>query len=230
MRMSRKTSCIKPPVLRGLYAVTPDRLDTSALLSMARQALAGGARILQYRNKSAAPALRIEQAAALQALTAEGGASFIVNDDAWLAAHVNADGVHLGAEDGSIAEARALLGGDKIIGCSCYNRLSLAHRAVEAGADYVAFGAFFPSAVKPGAAVADVCLLQQAREELNVPLVAIGGIDLGNGRPLIHAGADMLAVVSALFGAPDITATARAFSSMFDPAGRPGKELLLIRT
>ena len=225
MRMSRKTSCIS-----GLYAITPDCANTDTLISLSRQALAGGARILQYRNKSASPALRVEQAAALRKLTREFSAAYIVNDDAQLAAHVGAEGVHLGADDGSLAQARTLLGPDKIIGCSCYNRLSLAHQAVDAGADYVAFGAFFRSTVKPGAAVADQQLLRQARNELTIPIVAIGGINHGNGKPLIDAGADMLAVVSALFAAPDITAAARAFSSMFDPAGQPKNELLLTRT
>jgi thiamine-phosphate pyrophosphorylase len=177
--------------------------------------LQGGARVLQYRNKSADAALRLEQAQALRALTLEFNTTFIVNDDAQLAAQVDADGVHLGGEDASVANARSQLGKQKIIGVSCYNRTSLAQEAVKHGADYVAFGAFFASSVKPGAEKADVALLQTVRRELSVPIVAIGGITQLNGKVLIDAGADALAVISALFDAPDIEITAHEFSTLF---------------
>lgn len=211
------TSCI-----RGLYAITPDCLDTSDLLRRARLALAGGAGVLQYRNKAADSALKLEQAAALCNLAHEFAVPFIVNDDAHLAAQVDADGVHLGAMDGSLDAARAVLGKHRMIGISCYNRLPLAQKAVEAGADYVAFGAFFPSGTKPAAVTANAELLRQARAGLTVPLVAIGGINTQNGASLVCAGADALAVISALFDAVDITTAAQEFSRLFTPNFLPG--------
>jgi thiamine-phosphate pyrophosphorylase len=201
--------------ISGLYAITPDTSDTNELLRCVRLALRGGARVLQYRNKSGDAALKLAQAQALRELAREFKTTFIVNDDAQLAAQVDADGVHLGGEDGSVAKARALLGKQKIIGVSCYNRASLAQTAVQQGADYVAFGAFFASSVKPGAVKADVSLLQTARHELGVPVVAIGGITQSNGTALIEAGADALAVISALFDAPDIEVAAQEFSTLF---------------
>jgi thiamine-phosphate pyrophosphorylase len=201
--------------IHGLYAVTPDIPDTDKLLRSVRLALQGGARVLQYRNKTAAAALKLAQAQALRELTREFGTTYIVNDDAQLAAQVDADGVHLGGEDGSVAAARALLGNAKLIGVSCYNRASLAHVAVQQGADYVAFGAFFASGVKPGAVKADVSLLHTLRHQLCVPIVAIGGITHLNGSGLIESGADALAVISALFDAPDIELAAQQFSTFF---------------
>jgi len=201
--------------IHGLYAITPDEPDTAALLGKVRRALQGGARVLQYRNKSADSDLQLQQARALRLLTREFGATFIVNDDARLAAQVAADGVHLGSEDGDIAAARGLLGAARTIGVSCYNRAPLAFEAARQGADYVAFGAFFASAVKPGAVQAEMSMLQAAQRELNVPIVAIGGITLQNGAALIAAGADALAVISALWNAPDIEQAARNFSTLF---------------
>lgn len=204
--------------IHGLYAITPDESDTAALLRKTRLALQGGAQVLQYRNKSADAALRLQQAQALRQLTREFDTTFIVNDDAQLAAQVEADGVHLGGEDGGVAAARALLGNSKFIGVSCYNRLSLAHEAVQQGADYVAFGAFFSSSVKPEAAQADVVLLKAARDGLHVPIVAIGGITQQNGASLIAAGADALAVITALWNAPNIQTGAQEFSILFSKA------------
>ncbi len=200
--------------IKGLYAITPDETDTAALLYKVRLALLGGAGVLQYRNKLADASLRAEQAGALRRLTREFGVPLIVNDDAALARHVDADGVHLGGADGSVAEARALLGDAGIVGVSCYNRLPLAQEAVQQGADYVAFGAFFPSGVKPEAVVASLELLRQARHELQVPIVAIGGITAQNGAQLIEAGADALAVISAVFAAADIQDAARQFAEL----------------
>jgi thiamine-phosphate pyrophosphorylase len=202
--------------ITGLYAVTPDISDTDKLLRRVRLALQGGARVLQYRNKTADAALKQAQALALRQLTREFKTTFIVNDDTQLAAQVDADGVHLGGEDGSVAAARALLGSSKIIGVSCYNRLSLAHEAVRQGADYVAFGAFFSSSVKPGAVKADLALLQAARNELDVPIVAIGGITQQNAASLVAAGADAVAVITALWNAPDIEQAAEKFAGLFD--------------
>jgi thiamine-phosphate pyrophosphorylase len=204
----------QPSSIKGLYAITPDERNTAELLRKTSLVLQGGARVLQYRNKLAAAELQLVQATALRNLTREFGAIFIVNDDALLAQKVAADGVHLGGEDGSIAAARAVLGSDKLIGVSCYNRLDLAHRAVQNGADYVAFGAFFTSSVKPNAPVASLALLQQARREIVLPIVAIGGITMADGASLIAAGADALAVISAVFAAADIKQSAQQFSEL----------------
>jgi len=204
----------RKPAIKGLYAITPDELNTAELLRKTRLALLGGTAVLQYRNKLADALLQLEQARALRQLTREFGATFIVNDDARLALQTDADGVHLGGEDGSVAAARAMLGREKIIGVSCYNRAPLATEAVQQGADYVAFGAFFPSGIKPDAVRAELGLLEWARRELDVPLVAIGGITLGNGAALVRAGADALAVISAVFNAEDIQSSAQEFSTL----------------
>jgi thiamine-phosphate pyrophosphorylase len=199
----------------GLYAVTPDVADTPGLLTTAEAVLGGGARLLQYRNKSASSALRLAQARALLALCREFRVPLIVNDHLDLALAVNADGLHLGAEDGSLAAARERLGPARILGTSCYDRLERALEAERLGADYVAFGSFFPSSVKPGAVRAPLALLRQAKRRLLVPVVAIGGITLDNAPQLIAAGADGVAVVSALFGADDVRLAARRFSALF---------------
>ena len=202
--------------IKGLYAITPDELDTPVLLSSVRSALRGGAEVLQYRNKRADAELRTSQALALRLLCSEFGVTFIINDDASLAKQVDADGVHLGGEDGSVAAARELLGADKLIGVSCYNRLAWARQAEQDGADYVAFGAFFQSGIKPEAVVASLDLLPQARHELRSPIVAIGGITPSNAARLLDAGADALAVITAVFAAEDIEQAARQFSVLAD--------------
>jgi thiamine-phosphate pyrophosphorylase len=201
---------------RGLYAVTPDEPDIGSLARKVRQALAGGARVLQYRSKSANAALRREQGAALLALCREARVPLVINDDLDLARAIGADGLHLGREDVSIAAARAQLGKDRLLGVSCYDRLELALAAREAGADYVAFGSAFPSATKPEATHAPLSLYRAARARLDFPIVAIGGITTENAHAVIEAGADAVAVISALFDAPDIEATARSFSRLFD--------------
>jgi len=200
--------------ISGLYAITPDEQNTVELLRKVRLALLGGARVLQYRNKTADTAVRLEQARALRELTIEFDVPLIINDEVMLARAIGADGVHLGGSDGSVAGAREVLGSDKLIGMSCYNRLALAHEAVGMGVDYVAFGSFFGSAVKPDAASATPDLLRHAQREISVPLVAIGGITVRNGAQLLEAGANALAVISALFGASDIQGTARQFANL----------------
>jgi thiamine-phosphate pyrophosphorylase len=199
--------------LRGLYAVTPECADTARLVALVERALAGGARLVQYRAKDAPRALRLEQARALVALAHRHGARLIVNDDAALALEAGADGAHLGRGDGDLAAARAALGG-RILGASCYDSLERARAAAAAGADYLAFGSVFPSPTKPGAVRAPLSLLGEARP-LGRPLVAIGGITLGNAPQVIRAGADCLAVISAVFDAPDVAAAARAFARLF---------------
>lgn len=202
-------------VIKGIYALTPDSFDTNELSGRVRLACVGGISVLQYRNKVADAPLRLAQALALREVTTEFGVTFIVNDDAQLAANVKADGVHLGAADGSVKHARSLLGKDKLIGVSCYNQLQLARDAVQAGADYVAFGAFYASSVKPEAAVATLDLLQKARAEIQVPIVAIGGIDASNGANLVAAGANALAVISAIFDAVDIQFAVKNLNILF---------------
>jgi len=202
--------------VRGLYAVTPDEPDIGSLTRKVRKALAGGARILQYRNKSANAAVRREQGTALLALCREARIPFVINDDLDLARAIGADGLHLGRGDVSIAAARAQLGEDKLLGVSCYDRLELALAAGEAGADYVAFGSAFPSSTKPEATRAPLSLYREARARLDLPIVAIGGITTENALNVIEAGADAVAVISALFDSPDIEAAARSFSRLFD--------------
>jgi len=202
--------------LRGLYVVTDARLIPDARLTAAvEQAIAGGARVVQYRDKGADATRLHGQAEALAKLCRARGAVFIINDDPALAAAVRADGVHLGRDDGDIAAARALLGPDAVIGVSCYNQLERAQAAVAAGADYVAFGSIFPSSVKPDAVRAAPELLREAKACLRVPLVAIGGITSANGKALVTAGADLLAVISDVFGHDDIRAAAQRIAQLF---------------
>jgi len=202
--------------LAGLYALTPDMADTGLLAARAAAAIDGGAAALQYRNKSAAPALRREQARVLRELCAARGVPIIVNDDVELAAAVAADGVHLGRDDAGIAAARARLGPDVMIGVSCYDSLERAAAAVRSGANYIAFGSFFPSAVKPQALRAAPSLLSAAKARWRVAVVAIGGITAARAGPLIAAGADAVAVISAVFEARDVRAAAREFAACFD--------------
>lgn len=201
--------------IAGLYAVTPDEPDTGILVAKVGAALAGGAKLVQYRNKTATAALRSAQAAALQALCRRYRAPLIINDHLELALEIDADGLHLGGEDGSIGTARAALGPRKILGASCYNSLDKAVRAWREGADYVAFGSFFASGVKPGAVRAPLGLLADAKREIPVPLVAIGGITVQNAPQLIAAGADAVAVISAIFAATEVEAAAKQFARLF---------------
>lgn len=202
-------------VISGLYAITPDAPDTQFFLEQVEAALAGGVRVLQYRNKSAPETVRLEQARALKALCSRYDVPLIMNDHVALVRAVDAEGVHLGADDGSALAARHALGPAKIIGISCYDSLERGRQAQREGADYIAFGSFFTSIVKPGAVHAPLELLAEAKRELALPVVAIGGITLGNAQELLAAGADALAVISALFAAPDITAAARGFKALF---------------
>ncbi|MGO1070014.1 thiamine phosphate synthase [Lysobacter sp. CA199] len=202
---------------RGLYAITPDEPDTGALTARVGVVLAAGASWLQYRNKHADAALRLEQALALQPLCRRHGVPLIVNDDWRMAAQIGADGAHLGEDDGELAAARAVLGEAALVGASCYDDIALARAAAAQGASYVAFGAFFPSPTKPHARRAAALLLQQAAP-LNLPRVAIGGITPDNARGLVLAGADLLAVISGVFDAADPAAAVRAYLSCFQEA------------
>lgn len=186
--------------IKGLYAVTPDLADTRKLVAQVRTVLEAGASLLQYRNKPASAALRLEQALALLAECRRFGVPLIINDHVDLAHAIGADGVHLGGDDGEIVAARAVLGPDRMIGASCYDRIDLALNAKLQGADYVAFGACFSSGTKPLAVRAPLTLFAQARAEVGLPTVAIGGITAENLPMVLDAGADCVAMVAALFG------------------------------
>ena len=197
---------------RGLYAITDGPRDD--LPSVVAQALAGGARLLQYRDKSVDATRRHAEALALKELCRRCGVPLIINDDIALAHAVGADGVHLGQADDDLASARAMLGEHAIIGVSCYDSLRRAQSAARAGASYIAFGAFFPSTTKPMAPRAPIDLLRQSAA-FGVPRVAIGGITPDNGASLVEAGADYLAVVSAVFAAADVRAAAQRFADLY---------------
>ncbi len=197
--------------LSGLYVITADTTSVEDVAS----AIRGGASIVQYRDKTTDASKRLHRASAMRQLCAEQGVLFIINDDVELAAAVDADGVHVGREDAACSHVRERLGEEAIIGVSCYNEFARAEAAARAGASYIAFGAFFPSPTKPEAPRATQDLLVRARRELFLPVVAIGGITPQNGASLITAGADMLAVITAVFSQPDIAGASRQFSDLF---------------
>lgn len=201
----------------GLYAITDSGLlPESALIPSVTAALEGGAVLVQYREKQLAWGERLRQACELNELCRAHGVPLIVNDDPGLAQACGAAGVHLGQNDGSVAEARALLGDEVIIGATCHGRLDLAEQARDEGADYLAFGRFFTSSTKPGAPPASSEILRQAAS-YRLPRTAIGGVTTDNGADLIRAGADLLAVVGGLFGGPpeEVKARARTFTRLF---------------
>lgn len=202
-------------MIRGLYAVTPDEADTDLLLAKVEAALQGGISMLQYRNKLADPKLQTQQARAILPLCRQYQVPFIINDSVKLCLTLDADGVHIGAEDGNLKEIRTRIGKYKILGASCYDRFDLALAAQQAGADYVAFGACFASSTKPNAPVANLSLFDQARTQLTIPAVAIGGITLTNAPQVIAAGADSLAVINAIFNATDVKSSTEQFTRLF---------------
>lgn len=212
--------------MRGLYAITPEVLDTNKLIAQVGQAIAGGANIVQYRSKLTPPGIAKTQALALRALTSATGTLFIVNDDSDLALAVGADGVHIGRDDGdakAISRIRRQCEQRSarvqftrfIIGVSCYNDMLRAEAAVAAGSDYIAFGSFFPSPTKPLALRADPALVRGAKSRFHIPIVAIGGITIDNAQQLIAAGVDAVAVISGLFDADNIEQRAREFTHLF---------------
>ena len=211
--------------MRGLYAITPETLDTTKLIEQVRYAIAGGASVLQYRSKRVPRDVVLTQAGVLRKITKETGTIFIVNDNSDLAFLVGADGVHLGraeSDERSIFRIRQESAKRTplqpfLIGVSCYNELGRAEEAVRVGVDYIAFGSFFSSPTKPLAVKADLALLRAARPRIGLPIVAIGGITVGNARQLISVGVDMVAVITALFGADDIERRAREFTNLFEP-------------
>jgi thiamine-phosphate pyrophosphorylase len=208
---------MKKKLPRGLYAITDSKLlSPERLVEAVALAIQGGAAMIQYRDKGDDPMRRQWEATDLSNMCRPLGVPLIINDDVELAAQVMAKGVHLGKGDADIASARAKLGPNAIIGVSCYNDLDCAIAAEQAGADYVAFGSFFPSRTKPNAVKADVELLHQAKQRLSIPVVAIGGINADNGAELVEAGADMLAVITELFGQADVLGAAEKFSRLFE--------------
>ncbi len=198
---------------RGLYLLTPDEPDTARLLARTARLLEHVA-LLQYRNKGAGPDLRRRQAAALASLCAAAGCPLVINDDVALAMEVEAAGVHLGEHDADPRAARGVLGPARIIGVSCYDSLERAEAAAAAGADYLAFGAFFPSPTKPAARRAVPALLQAAGR-FGLPRVAIGGITPDNAPALVAAGADLVAVISGVYDAVEPVVAARAYAACF---------------
>ena len=206
--------------LRGLYAITPETRDTAGLVRSVRECLAGGAALVQYRAKDIAPGLALIQARALLEACREAGAPLIVNDSIELAVAVGADGVHLGRDDATVHEARVLLP-DALVGVSCYDDPERARAAALAGADYVGIGSMFPSGTKPAAVRASLAALARARAVSGLPVAAIGGINVENAASVVAAGADMLAVISAVFDAPDVRLAARAIAGQYDhPKGK----------
>ena len=204
--------------LHGLYVITDRHLHLSRHMpvhEMVAQAIDGGARIVQYRDKDSDSRQRYQEAMALVTLCREHDVTLLINDDVDLAIAVDADGVHLGQSDLPLQIARAKLGRDKLIGVTCHNDLELARASEQLGADYVAFGRFFPSQSKPSATPCTVEILQQARTQLHVPVAAIGGITTANGAQLIAHGADMLAVIHGVFAAADIREAAKSFAQLF---------------
>lgn len=200
---------------RGLYAIPPECHDTDQLLAQCRAALAGGAKLLQYRNKRGSARLRLEQARALNELCRAFAVPLIINDDVELCRTVNASGVHLGRDDEALLQARQQLGSSAIIGGSCYNDLARAQRAVEAQVSYLAFGSCFVSSTKPQASRCAAHILQEAARHWSLPIVAIGGITAENGASLVGAGVDLLAVISDVFDADNITKRALQYQSIF---------------
>jgi thiamine-phosphate pyrophosphorylase len=202
--------------MKGLYIVTPDWDDTDKLLRVSEQALQGGAALLQYRHKTADAAQRRQQAEALLKLCRRYERPFIVNDYVELCIELGADGIHVGGTDASVAEVRAMVGADKIVGASCYGDLELARAAYRAGASYIAFGGFYPSRVKKYPVTTPPDIVTRAKAQIAVPNVVIGGMTQENAAPLIAAGADMVAAISSVYLADDPVAAARSFAALFE--------------
>ena len=201
--------------MRGLYLVTPDWNDTEKLIAATEQAIEGGATLLQYRHKTASEALRLEQASALLALCRRFQVPLIINDHLDLCERIDADGIHVGGTDASVAEVRAIIGKEKIVGASCYGDLQLARDAANAGASYVAFGGFYPSLVKKYEVATSPNIITQALSELSIPLCVIGGMTPQNARPLIELGSHSVAAISSVYATSDHRSSAAEFASLF---------------
>ena len=201
--------------MKGLYLVTPDWDDTQKLIDVTEAGLRGGAALVQYRHKTASEALRREQAAQLQALCRRYGRPFIINDFVDLCMELDADGIHVGGTDAAVAQVRAAVGPSKIVGSSCYGSMQLARDAWQAGASYVAFGGFYPSRVKKYEVSTPPEIVAQAKADIPVPNVVIGGMTQENSVPLVKQGADMVAVISSVYMVDDPESAARRFAELF---------------
>ncbi|MGB4346596.1 MAG: thiamine phosphate synthase [Burkholderiaceae bacterium] len=201
--------------MKGLYLVTPDWDDTEKLLAASEAALQGGAALFQYRHKTASAALRAEQAGALLALCRQYRVPMIVNDHLDLCQQIDADGLHVGGTDATVATVREALGTNKIVGASCYGDMQLARNTVAAGASYIAFGGFYLSRVKKYPVTTAMDIIAQAKKSLTVPVCVIGGMTATNAQPLIAQGADMVAAISSVYQAADPRAAAQEFVQLF---------------
>ncbi len=202
-------------IIKGLYAITPDMADLNTLIQKTQLAIEGGAFMVQYRSKIDDRDAKMRQCAAILRLCREYEIPCIVNDDVDMCCVLEADGVHLGEKDDNIAEVRHILGEDAIIGSSCYNQIERARQAQKEGASYVAFGAIFPTPTKPQAPRATLELLKEAKREIQIPIVAIGGITVNNAHDVTKTGIDAIAVITSLYEAKTIKETAETFSKMF---------------
>jgi len=202
-------------IIKGLYAITPDMADLNTLIQKTQLAIEGGAFMVQYRSKIHNRDVKMQQCAAILRLCREYEIPCIVNDDVDMCRVLKADGVHLGEKDDRIAEVRRILGEDAIIGSSCYDQLNRAKLAQKEGASYVAFGAVFPTPTKPNAPRATLELLTEAKSQIQIPIVAIGGITMNNAHDVIETGIDAIAVINSLFEAKTIKETAETFLKMF---------------
>ena len=201
--------------MKGLYLVTPDWDDTEALIKATEIALTVGVGLLQYRHKTATGELRLEQASALLKLCRQHNVPFIINDHIDLCIALDADGIHVGGTDASVAVVRTLIGKEKILGASCYGDFALAEQAQIAGASYVAFGGFYPSRVKKYEVSTPASIVSKAKAELTVPVCVIGGMTPDNAQPLVKEGADMVAAISSVYSAADIATAVREFAALF---------------
>ena len=201
--------------MKGLYLVTPDWDDTDQLLSATESALKAGVAMLQYRHKTATEALQRHQATALRDLCKQYKVPFIINDHLALCEEIDADGVHVGGTDATVAAVRSVMGPEKIIGASCYGDLQRAHDAAAAGASYVAFGGFYPSRVKKYEVSTPVDIVSRAKAALNVPICVIGGMTPENAVPLVAEGADLVAAISSVYQHERPTSAAANFVRLF---------------
>ncbi len=202
-------------IIKGLYAITPDSADLNTLIQKTQLAIEGGAFMVQYRSKIHDRDVKMQQCAAILRLCREYDVPCIVNDDVEICRVLKADGVHLGEKDDNIAEVRHILGEDAIIGSSCYDQLNRAKQAQKEGASYIAFGAVFPTPTKPNAPRATLELLREAKSEIQIPIVAIGGITMNNAHDVIETGIDAIAVITNLYESNSIKETAETLSQMF---------------
>ena len=202
-------------IIKGLYAITPDSADLNTLIQKTQLAIEGGAFMVQYRSKIHDRDVKMQQCAAILRICREYDIPCIVNDDVEMCRVLEADGVHLGEKDDNIAEVRSILGEYAIIGSSCYDQLNRANEAQKEGASYVAFGAMYPTSTKPNAPRASLALLREAKSQIQIPIVAIGGITMNNAHDVIETGIDAIAVINSLYESNSIKETAETLSKMF---------------